>query len=134
MTKIENINDKEYFELLDDIKKQINLSRIKSTIAVNTEMILMYYKIGVMILERNVWGSKFVEMLSHDLKLSFPNRGGFSVTNLRYMQKFAKEYEENEILQRGVGELSWRSNLLLMDKLKAKEDRLWYASKATFLA
>ena len=47
----------------------------------------MNYRIGKMIIERNVWGSRFIETLSKDLKLEFPNREVFSVTNLKYMQK-----------------------------------------------
>ena len=130
MLKEKTKNNQEYFELLNDIKNQIKLSRIKTTITVNTEMILMYYKVGTMILERNVWGSKFIENLSKDLRLAFPNREGFSTTNLRYMQKFASVYKESEIFPQGVGELSWRSNRMLLDRLKTKEERLWYAKKA----
>ena len=124
------INNKEYFELLNDIKNQIKTSKIKTTITVNTEMILMYHKIGTMILERNVWGSKFIDNLSKDLKVAFPRSQGFSPSNLRYMQRFAGEYGEDEILQQGVGELSWRSNIMLLDKLKTHEDRIWYGKKA----
>lgn len=116
--------------MLDNIKKQVNAFRIRASISVNTEMILMYYNIGTMILEKNVWGTKFIEMLSKDLKLTFLNRGGFSVTNLRYMQRFAKEYSKDEILQLGVGELSWKSNILLLDKLKTNDERAWYIKKA----
>ena len=29
-----------------------------------------------------------------------------------------------------MGELSWRSNRMLLDKLKTKEERLWYTKKA----
>ena len=126
----ENIDNKDYFELLSDIKKQIQVSRIKATVSVNTEMILMNHRIGTMISERNVWGSKFIETLSKDLKLSFPNRGGFSVSNLKYMQQFAKEYTVDEISQQGVGELSWRSNIMLIQKIKSKEERYWYIDKA----
>lgn len=130
MNNSDNINNKDYFELLNDIKKQIKTSKIKTTISVNTEMILMYHKIGTMILERNVWGSKFIENLSKDLRLSFPLAQGFSVTNLKYMQQFAREYTLDEISQQGVGELSWRSNLMLIQKIKAKDERYWYIDKA----
>lgn len=92
--------NKEYFDLLDNVKNQINEFRIKASISVNTEMILMYPKIGTMILEKNVWGSKFVEMLSKDLKLAFPSHEGFSVTNLRYMQKFALNITKTKYFHR----------------------------------
>ena len=124
------VNGKEYFELLTDIKNQIKKSKTKATISVNTEMILLYYKIGTMIVERNVWGNRFIETLSKDLKIVFPQAKGYSATNLKYMQQFAKEYTLDEIRQRGVGELSWRSNLLLIQKAKNRKDRMWYINKA----
>ena len=47
------------------------------------------------------------------------------------MQKFASVYDEDEIFPQGVGKLSWRSNGMLLDKLKTKEERLWYVKKLT---
>lgn len=41
--------------------------------------------------------------------------------------KFAKTYE---ILQQGVVKLSWRSNLMLIDKIKDENKRNWYIEKA----
>ena len=52
--KNEEVNNQEYFELVNDIKNQIKLSGVKTTILVNTEMILMYHRIGKMILERSI--------------------------------------------------------------------------------
>jgi len=124
------INDKEYFKILNDIKNQIKIAQRNATVKVNTEFILMNYRVGRTIAERNIWGSKFIETLSKDLRLEFPDCEGFSATNLRYMQKFAKEYSEEEILHQGVGELAWRSNILLMDKVKDREERFWYVARA----
>ena len=52
---------------------------------------------------------------------------GFSATNLRYMMTFAKAYE---IFQQSVGKLSWRSNIMLIEKIKDSNKRNWYINKA----
>ena len=37
-------------------------------VVVNSAMILTYYEIGTIINERKVWGNKYIERLSNDLK------------------------------------------------------------------
>jgi hypothetical protein len=67
--------------------------------AVNQEMIFMYWHIGKIILANAEWGNKFIDNLSIDLKLEFPNIKGFSVRNLKNMRKFAEEYPDFEFVQ-----------------------------------
>lgn len=59
----------------------------------------MYYNIGLKLLENNKWGSSFIDTLAKDLKIEFPNVKEMPARNLRYMQKFAKEFDINEFLQ-----------------------------------
>ena len=40
------------------------------------------------------WGNKFIDNLSMDLKMEFPEVKGFSIRNLKYMRKFAEEYPD----------------------------------------
>lgn len=40
--------------------------------AVNKELIFLYWNIGKIILKNSQWGNKFVDNLSIDLKLEFP--------------------------------------------------------------
>ena len=40
-----------------------------------------------------------IDTLAKDLKMEFPTLKGMSARNLRYMQKFASEYENDEFLQ-----------------------------------
>jgi len=124
------MDDKLYFELLDSIKKELNNARNKAVTSANEHMISAYYNIGKRLVEKDTWGTKFLENLANDLKLSFPDVKGLSLTNLRYMKKFANTYGELEILQQAVGKLSWRANLKLLDKLKSNDERFWYANKA----
>ena len=55
---------------------------------------------------------------------------GFSRTNLMYMRAFAEAWPEEQIVQQPVGQLPWGHNLVLLTKLKDREERLWYARKA----
>ena len=127
---INTINDNEYFEFLNQIKKDIVNTRKKVILNTNNELILMYYRIGKGLLENNKYGSNFINNLSTDLKLEFPNAEGLSARNLRYMQKFAKEFDYDTILQHSIAKLPWGSVISIMDKVKNSEERLWYAEKA----
>lgn len=91
---------------------------------VNKNLIIMYYNIGFKLIENNKWGSSFIDTLAKDLKIEFPNIKGMSARNLRYMQKFAKEYKKDEFLQEVLAKLSWNHNQILLDKIKTKKERM----------
>ncbi len=119
-----------YVALLEDIKSKIQQSRLKTVVSVNTALILLYWEIGIVILQRQAsegWGAKVIDRLSFDLKEAFPDMKGFSPRNLKYMRAFAAAYPDREFVQRVVAQIPWRSNLTLLDKLKEPELRAWYA-------
>ncbi len=68
-------------------------------------------------------------MLAKDLKREFPTLKGMSARNLRYMQKFATEFDNDEFLQGVLAKLSWNHNQILLDRVKDKEIRKWYAKE-----
>ena len=80
--------------------------------------------------EKNGWGSKTVEKLSKDLKESFPDMKGFSTRNIQFMAQFAKEYPDLTIVKQLVSQIPWGHNISLLQKVKCKEERLWYVQKA----
>ncbi len=53
-----------------------------------------------------------------------------SARNLRYMQKFATEFANDEFLQGVLAKLSWNHNQILLDKIKDKEQRNWYITES----
>ena len=75
----------------------------------NKDLVLMYYNIGLKLIENNKWGSSFIDTLAKDLKMEFPTLKGMSARNLRYMQKFATEFDNDEFLQHHVAKLPWSS-------------------------
>lgn len=124
------MDDRLYFEILNEIKYELTTAQNKAMTSVNEHMIIAYYNIGKRLVERDAWGSNFIALLAKDLKISLPNVKGLSATNLRYMKKFARTYTMSEFFQQAVGKLNWRSNIKLLDKLKSNEERFWYANKA----
>ncbi|MEI8321223.1 MAG: PDDEXK nuclease domain-containing protein [Alphaproteobacteria bacterium] len=124
--------DKSYKSYIETLKKEIATARIKANLAVNKELVLLYWKIGKHVLEmqeKEGWGAKVIEQVSYDLRKEFPEMRGLGVSNLHYMRRFSAEYEGDLILQGPLGEITWYHNLALMDKIKNTENRLWYARK-----
>lgn len=119
-------NNEKYFKLLNDIKNTLVVTRYKIVENANKELVLMYYNIGLKLIENNKWGSSFIDILAKDLKIEFPNLKGMSSRNLRYMQKFATEFENDEFLQHDVAKLPWSSLTTIMDQVKDKNIRKWY--------
>ena len=119
-----------YFEVLNDIKKTLIVTRNRIVENANRDLVLMYYNIGLKLIENNKWGSSFIDTLAKDLKAEFPTLKGMSARNLRYMQKFATEFANDEFLQGVLAKLSWNHNQILLDKVKNKEIRKWYAKES----
>ena len=124
------LSNPNYQTLLHNLKTQIRQARVKAALAVNRELVLLYWHIGAQILEQQAaqgWGAKAIEQLSRDIRQDEPNLKGFSTRNLKYMRAFAKAYPDFEIVQGVLAQITWYHNLALLDKLKNPEERLWYA-------
>lgn len=120
------IDISKYKEIFENIRQEVLNSQYKAMQAVNKELIYMYWHIGKIIVDNSKWGNKFIDNLSVDLKLAFPNIQGFSVRNLKYMKKIAEEYPDFEFVQEVLAQITWYHNIILMDKVKDIEARKWY--------
>jgi predicted nuclease of restriction endonuclease-like (RecB) superfamily len=132
MSRSSLVPDDGYRELLEDLKGRIRSSQIKAAIAVNQELILLYWQIGREILMRQElqgWGAKVITQLSKDLAQEFPEMKGFSARNLKYMRTFANAYPDLEFGQQVVAQIPWGHNCVLLDKVQDATERLWYARK-----
>lgn len=90
------LND-DYKNWLKELKSTIQQSQIKAALAVNSQLILLYWDMGRQIEEKQEnakWGSGLINQLSKDLKASFPEMGGFSVDNIRFMRRFYSFYNK----------------------------------------
>jgi predicted nuclease of restriction endonuclease-like (RecB) superfamily len=122
-----------YADWLADLKGRIHTAQQRATLAVNRELVLLYWHIGRDILARQAeqgWGAKVIERLAHDLRAAFPDMKGFSPRNLKYMRAFAEAWPEAEIVQQAAALLPWGHNLVLLDRLNTPQERRWYAAKA----
>lgn len=124
------MNQTDYLATIQEIKAEIKKAQYKATVKVNNELLLLYYHIGQAINRHKVWGNKFIENLSRDLRLEYPDAKGYSERNLNYMAKFAERFPEEEILQEVLAKLSWYHVVTLMDKIKERPVLLWYAQQS----
>ena len=90
------MNSNEYITVVDNIKKEIRSAQYRTAVQANTELLRLYYSIGNEINVHKVWGNKFIENLSMDIRADYPTNKGFSVRNLKYMAKFAATYSCTE--------------------------------------
>ena len=124
--------DKEYKTFLNDLKNKIQSTRLKAALAVNHEVVALYWHIGGQIIEKQKtthWGDKLLEALSSDLRYSFPETRGFSPTSLKRMRMFAACYPQLEFGSQPVTQLPWGHIQLLLFKIKDKKIQAWYAAQ-----
>jgi predicted nuclease of restriction endonuclease-like (RecB) superfamily len=76
------------------------------------------------------WGTKVIDRLAKDLRVSFPDMKGLSARNLKYMRKFAECYSDFEFVQPLAAQISWTHNVILLDKFDDLETRLWYIQES----
>jgi predicted nuclease of restriction endonuclease-like (RecB) superfamily len=153
---------KDYQSLLVDIKARIRNAQTKAALAVNAEMIMLYWGIGKIISKlqtKQGWGATVTARLANDIRNELPEIKGFSERNLKFMVQFYKEHnsdnvfrkqpvsqlledvsigkqpvsqlgnanhEKIEFMKQSVSQVPWGHNILLMQKIKEMEKRLWY--------
>lgn len=121
-----------YLQFIEEIKNEIRQQRLRVVLTANSSMICLYWNIGRAIIkkqEEEGWGAKVIDRMAKDLKDAFPEMSGFSPRNIKYMRKFAECWPDDDIVQRVVAQIPWRTNRLLLDKLSDPVSRLWYAQK-----
>lgn len=124
--------DPNYQAFLDVLKDRIRTAQLRAGLAVNQELVSLYWRIGSDILDRQErlgWGAKVVDQVSQDLTRSFPGMKGFSPRNLKYMRRFAQEYPDGEFVQQVAAQIPWFHNCVLLDKLADHQERIWYIRK-----
>jgi predicted nuclease of restriction endonuclease-like (RecB) superfamily len=137
---------KGYEELLGQLKERIRSAQLRAAVAVNRELVLLYWQIGRSIVERQKsegWGNAVINRLGEDLQKSFPGLSGFSRTNVYRMRAFYLTYQDaGQIVPQLVGQITeaglpqalagipWGHNVVLVEQIKDLRERLWYARAA----
>jgi predicted nuclease of restriction endonuclease-like (RecB) superfamily len=122
-----------YSEWLKDLKSRIHRERLQVAVASNMALVMLYWDLGQLILGKQGqegWGARVIDRLAQDLRDGFPDMRGFSPRNLKYMRTFAAAWADRDLVQRSVAQLPWRHIIALLEKLRASEERLWYAAQA----
>lgn len=147
-----------YRAFLDDLKTRIRSAQVKAALAVNRELIRLYWGIGADIVERQRaegWGTTVIDRLAADIRREFPGLTGFSRANIYRMRAFYAAYAQTlpivsqaaRQLEGGsdleavglpsltlppepMASLPWFHNVVLLESLKDPVQRLWYARKA----
>ena len=119
------IKDQEYISWITELKQKVRSAQIKAALSVNTELILFYWDLGMMLSEKiklSNWGDKVLENVSRELKDEFPAMKGFSVTNLKYTKLFYEYFkfshqlgdelkkEQNKISSQPVNQINVEQN------------------------
>lgn len=139
----------------NELKIYVKNSQIKAKLSVNSQMILMYWRLGLEIstkINSIDWGSKLIEQLSRDLKSEFPEIKGFSRTNLYSIKKFYEFYSDFEFVHQVGGQLTnneiihqvggqfpdiiklcslipWRHNISIIEKTNSNDEVLFYINQ-----
>lgn len=121
-----------YHEFIHNLKQSIQKQRLAVVVHANAAMTYLYWQIGHSILEKQAeegWGARVIDRIAKDLHDAFPEMKGFSARNLKYMRKFAANWPDPEFVQQVVAQIPWRSNILLLEKIKDPSMRPLYAQK-----
>ena len=149
------VHSDDYREWIISIKQRIQTAQIKASLAVNRELLELYWYLGEQILEKQkaaAWGDGFLEQMSKDLLKEFPKIKGFSRRNLFYVRKWVTFWSGTEQIvqqlaaqrsaivqqvaaqssQNGkqlVSQIPWGHNMLLLDKFSDATVALFYVQK-----
>lgn len=140
----------DYTTLLSDIKQRIRHAQTRAVLAVNAELIRLYWEIGALIDARQKqegWGAAVIPRLARDLHNELPEEKGFSERNIKRMLAFYREYLALELALPAVAlpqagsevpqpvalftpevvlALPWGHHAMLMEKIKDAATRQWY--------
>ena len=122
--------EKDFKKIVSEIKSQITNTKLEIFKEANKNLLKLYYNLGKIIYDNSSWGNKFINELAIELKASFPNIKGFSVRNLKNMKKYYKECSKNQFVQTASAQIPWSHNILILDKIKESQKRIWYMNQA----
>ena len=86
-----------FAKLLAEVKGRIQEAQTRAVVAVNSELVRLYWDIGRMIAgrqRREGWGAAVIPRLAKELKNELPQLQGFSERNIKRMLAFYREYPD----------------------------------------
>lgn len=141
--------------LLADVRGRIEAAQTRAVLAVNVELVRLYWDIGRIIDDRQRregWGAAVIPRLAKALRNELPEVKGFSERNIKRMLAFHRDYAEPDAIgqesaaplpvsvkvPQPVAQLSesilwsvpWAHHVILMDKVPDLATRRWYMEQA----
>ncbi|HLU85571.1 MAG TPA: PDDEXK nuclease domain-containing protein [Vicingaceae bacterium] len=107
----------------------IKQARSNAIIAVNTELINLYWNVGEYVskkIKESEWGDSVVVELAIFIKTQEPEIKGFSDKNIWRMKQFYETYRDFPKLLPLVREINWTNNLLIFSRCKTIEEMEFY--------
>jgi len=117
-------------QLLADLRQMIEAARVRVATAANTELTLLYWRIGrrihseILLGERASYGEAIVATLSQQLVVEYGR--GFTYTSLTRMVRFFEAFPQERIVATLSQQLSW-SHFKELLPLKQPLEREYYA-------
>ena len=111
------------------VLKQIQETRQKVFVHINTALIDLYWQIGQIISQKvssESWGKSVVSELANYITQNAPEIKGFSDKNLWRMKQFYETYQSDPKLSPLVRELPWTHNTIIFSRCKSAEEREYY--------
>ena len=117
-------NGSEYLQVLNQVKQEIAQTRARIAGGANAELIKLYWRIGKVLIDRSIYGTRYINTLASDLRVAFPGLKGFSARSLRYMAKFAREVDSE--FCNSCCKIPWGHITHILDKTETDAARAWY--------
>jgi predicted nuclease of restriction endonuclease-like (RecB) superfamily len=98
----------DYPALLKEITERIRQGQFRAIMAVNAELLALYWDVGRIVAERQGeegWGAGIIPRLAKDIRNDLPEVKGFSERNIGRMLAFYREYSRLQILPPPVAKL-----------------------------
>ena len=125
---------KDYRQFVAELKSRIQAAQVKAAVAVNSQLIDLYWDIGRLISERQQnrgWGDEVIEEIGRDLARELGGIKGFSRANLYRMKRFFAFYQgAPESVAQAVRQIPWGHNILIFQKTSDPQIAIWYVAKA----
>ena len=131
------IQKDDYLKTLQALKNHIQETQIQAIMSANKVLVRLYWDMGKIISEKQkagIWSIDITEKLAKDLQNFFPAMSVVALINVKKMVIFYESYDEvvyadQHFKTLPIFNIPWEHNLVLLQKLKKREERLWYAQK-----
>jgi predicted nuclease of restriction endonuclease-like (RecB) superfamily len=140
-----------YGPLLAEVRTRIQSARSRTALAVNSELIRLYWDIGRLIDARQQeegWGAEVISRLAGDIRNDLPDVRGFSRPNIYRMLAFHRAYPNDPaFVSQAVRQtnddpgptssgadtpmlaIPWGHHCLIVNKVKDPATRRWYIAR-----